>query len=613
MSQVLIYVGPPFLELANYHVLGRLLSYIPWLAPVPPKRVLDTFGALIAAVEGLNGLGIAFTSNPDGNHQGLGQGLVLASLGVQICLIACFVVITSVFHWRCCKANVQNKAIPALPLTLYQSTAFMVIRSIYRLVEHAGNSSLDLDNPDELRSLSPLMRYEWYFYVFEGTTMLLNSLVWNIWHAGRFLPTNAKAFLAQDGKTEIDSPQEVAGPSALAPVLYLVMQLLTFGNERIYPSILPHLEIAPTAYVFRISPFIFQKGLSYPDHLKFMLVCTSLTHRMNQNEAHLRDLEKTFFHYRGQIIRSLRDSIDAPSNSTGDLVIAGTLTLLLIDVQQGASHRSWRYHLEAVRKIIQLRGGMGILAKLPGVVPLLLCFVLFTVIGDTTSPASDLTMAPAHLVDLQSIIKQYGDTSFAFTVHPAPILVHIMQINSLRARAITATQLTEITNLTHDAYEIRGQILKFSPEQWAQTKQASKNDCSLLGNIYQAAAVIYCISSLQSLSVLPITPFLQNTCMMQSNRLRDLLTEALSGPKFQRFLLWPLVVLGVEAAHGGTAMRGFVQHRLADMRRRTGIHAPAMAKAVLERFWDSGRTCWDDCFDEPHVFVMHPGLDLSRL
>ncbi|KAH8423383.1 putative RTA1 domain protein [Aspergillus melleus] len=234
MSQVLIYVGPsPLLELANYHVLSRLLSYIPWLAPVPPKRVLGTFGALIAAVEGLNGLGIAFTSNPDGNQQGLGQGLVVASLGVQICVIACFMVITSVFHRRCHKANIQNKAIPALPLTLYQSTAFIVMRSIYRLVEHAGNSNLDLNNPDELRSLSPLLRYEWYFYVFEGTTMLLNSLVWNIWNAGRFLPKNAKTVLAQDGKTEIDTLEEVTGPeeqpSALAQILYLVMQALTLG------------------------------------------------------------------------------------------------------------------------------------------------------------------------------------------------------------------------------------------------------------------------------------------------------------------------------------------------------------------------------------------------
>ncbi|KAH8423381.1 uncharacterized protein LDX57_001139 [Aspergillus melleus] len=344
-----------------------------------------------------------------------------------------------------------------------------------------------------------------------------------------------------------------------------------------------------------------------------MLVCTSLTHRMNQSETQSRELEKTFIHHRGQIIRSLRDSINAPSKSTGDLVIAGTLTLLLIDVQQGASHKSWRYHLDAVRKIIRLRGGMGLLANSPGVVPLLLCFVLFTVIGDTTSPASDLTMAPAHLADLQFIIDQYGDTSFAFTVHPAPILAHIMQINCLRARAITTTQSTELTNLTQDAYEILGQILKFSPEQWARTKQASKNDCYLLGKIFQAAAVVYCISSLQSLSVFPMTPFLRTTCIMQSSHLQDLLNEALSGPKFQRFLLWSLVVLGVEAAHGGAAMQGFVQRRLVDMRLRTGIHAPVIAKAVLEQFWDSGRICWDDCFDEPHVFVMHPGLDLSRL
>ncbi|KAH8689195.1 hypothetical protein BGW36DRAFT_365727 [Talaromyces proteolyticus] len=45
MSQVFIYVGPPLLELANYHVLGRIFHYIPFLAPLAPSRVLGIFGA----------------------------------------------------------------------------------------------------------------------------------------------------------------------------------------------------------------------------------------------------------------------------------------------------------------------------------------------------------------------------------------------------------------------------------------------------------------------------------------------------------------------------------------------------------------------------------------
>lgn len=54
----------PLLELVNYRVLGRMLYYVPYFAPIPPARVLSTFGALIALVETLNSLGVAFSSNP---------------------------------------------------------------------------------------------------------------------------------------------------------------------------------------------------------------------------------------------------------------------------------------------------------------------------------------------------------------------------------------------------------------------------------------------------------------------------------------------------------------------------------------------------------------------
>lgn len=114
-------------------------------------------------VEALKGLGVAFTSNPTGNEQEAGRILVLASLGLQLCLIISFFVMSIMFHMQCLKANVRNRVISTLPFTLYMSMALILIRRIYRVVEHTGNTSLDIGNERELRSLSPLLRYEWYF------------------------------------------------------------------------------------------------------------------------------------------------------------------------------------------------------------------------------------------------------------------------------------------------------------------------------------------------------------------------------------------------------------------------------------------------------------------
>ncbi|KAJ5329408.1 hypothetical protein N7452_009798 [Penicillium brevicompactum] len=236
-NQVLIYIGPPLSELGNYHILGRVFAYIPWLSPFAPEKVFTIFGSLMGLVEGLNGLGVAFTSNPTGNKQEIGKILVLASLGVQLCVIISFFALATLLYVRYRKANIANKAISTVLNTLYMSMSLILIRSIYRVVEHAGNTSMDLGNEHELQSLSPIMRYEWYFYVFEATTMLLNSILWNVFHPGRFLPTD-KSFLSEDGVTEMIFPKDLTHQRlSLTQLGRFIMQILTFGLwSQIFPN-----------------------------------------------------------------------------------------------------------------------------------------------------------------------------------------------------------------------------------------------------------------------------------------------------------------------------------------------------------------------------------------
>lgn len=208
MSQVFIYICPPLLELANYHVLGRLLQYIPHLSPMPPHLVLRTFGILMALVELLNSLGVSFASNPSSGatQQSTGSHLIIAALVMQLGIIASFAVLAGMFHFRC--AHTLGSAFPrnvrTVLYTLYASMTLILIRSVYRLAEHAGgNTNVDLENLESLRALTPVLRYEWWFYVFEATLMLANSLLWNLWHPGRFLPRDSRVYLARDGVTEV--------------------------------------------------------------------------------------------------------------------------------------------------------------------------------------------------------------------------------------------------------------------------------------------------------------------------------------------------------------------------------------------------------------------------
>ena len=77
------------------------------------------------------------------------------------------------------------------------------------------------------------------------------------------------------------------------------------------------------------------------------------------------------------------------------------------------------------------------------------------------------------------------------------------------------------------------------------------------------------------------------------NFLQVLLEEALISRRIQRLMLWPLVVLGVEAVNGGAAMCAFVEEQLSEMSRTVAPYMPLTANSALENFWSSAKTRLD--------------------
>ncbi|KAJ5273721.1 hypothetical protein N7478_008846 [Penicillium angulare] len=227
MSQVFIYVPPPLLELSNYHVLSRMFYYVPYKTPIAPNKVFAIFGSLMSLVEIFNGLGVAFSSNPTGHEQNAGRILVLVSLSIQLTVILSFIIMTAIFWKHCYKSNIKNQAIPKLFVILYLSMSLILIRCIYRVVDHAGHTSKDFKNVQDENQDSPLERYEWFFWVFEGTTMLGNSLLWNLFNPGRFLPRSTETWIGEDG-LETGIPRNQKPPSAESPVR-MIVNVLTVG------------------------------------------------------------------------------------------------------------------------------------------------------------------------------------------------------------------------------------------------------------------------------------------------------------------------------------------------------------------------------------------------
>jgi hypothetical protein len=52
-------------------------------------------------------------------------------------------------------------------------------------------------------SLPPVIRYEWFFWVFEASLVLSNSLLWTYRHLRTYLPEDCHVYIVQDGCIEL--------------------------------------------------------------------------------------------------------------------------------------------------------------------------------------------------------------------------------------------------------------------------------------------------------------------------------------------------------------------------------------------------------------------------
>ncbi|KAF7544251.1 hypothetical protein G7Z17_g10107 [Cylindrodendrum hubeiense] len=207
-SICITYAAPPLLELQNYHILGRILYYVPYHSPIHPGRVLTTFGFVSGIIEALNGWGASYSANQSLTDSEIetGHALIKTSLILQIVVAVLFIALTMMFHRKCMASGIKNDHLSSSLLTLYISIALILARTIFRLVEYFGVANLRIGPGFDPMSMSPIIRYEWFFYVFESSIMLINVVMFNVRHPRRYLPKSNRIYLAQDGVTEVEGP-----------------------------------------------------------------------------------------------------------------------------------------------------------------------------------------------------------------------------------------------------------------------------------------------------------------------------------------------------------------------------------------------------------------------
>jgi hypothetical protein len=199
-----------------------------------------------------------------------------------------------------------------------------------------------------------------------------------------------------------------------------------------------------------------------------------------------------------------------------------------------------------------------------------------------------------------------------------PLFLDIIQINHIRSQAATDPLAFLDTSIQASAALVLNHIDSFSSETWLVTasEAAFPNEWLLIARIFHSAVALYAISALPWAEALPPVPFVGSLpspehCSHTSQVMRSiyrarlfaLLGTALESPIIQKGMVWPLVVAGVSAAVGPEEERVFVEHHLSQLSQSTGTSYPLVAKGALEKFWGSGLTSWDDCFDQPYAIL----------
>lgn len=113
-------------------------------------------------------------------QQDNGSHLILGGLFIQLIFFGFFVVVTALFHKRINKNPTATSAILTVPwkrllFVLYGASIFIMIRSLYRIIEYADGST------------GSIASHEAYFYVFDSMFMFFTMILFNVYHPSQII------------------------------------------------------------------------------------------------------------------------------------------------------------------------------------------------------------------------------------------------------------------------------------------------------------------------------------------------------------------------------------------------------------------------------------------
>jgi len=173
VSTVCLLVAPAFMAASIYMILGRIMRLVDadkysiirrsWLTKI------FVVGDILSLVVQTIGAG-ASIEYPDE-----GKNIVILGLIVQLIFFGLFIIVTAIFHARLKKGPTDRSLDPKVRwlrylILLYVTSALILIRSIFRLIEYIQGMD------------GPLLTNEMYLYIFDSALMFIVFIYMNWFH-----------------------------------------------------------------------------------------------------------------------------------------------------------------------------------------------------------------------------------------------------------------------------------------------------------------------------------------------------------------------------------------------------------------------------------------------
>lgn len=356
-----------------------------------------------------------------------------------------------------------------------------------------------------------------------------------------------------------------------------------------------------------------------------------------------------FYRHQACAVRILQEQLRGVSQACTDSKFFSSLLLLLSSCIQYSAYSSWSVHLTGAKALLRLWGERSFLDTDNFSY---FVFMVTDIYGTTMTGSHGLSteVIQQHKMYLEMLPQLNVDIYNTLTPIPHEIIISTISVNIRRAALETSSRLQETAayGIETSVAEIIAHTTAFDPEAWAgevvrrQSSQLSRvnsrphsvldiwdqktlESWNMLARSFQCATILYAILSDNSCHACynqgdPWDEERSSAYLLLVDSIQTLFSYRCEGSSYRshyKFVLWPMVVVGVEAAiarHDKNELDIICSH-LSSLAVELGAMAMHDAAVFLEQLWarcgdryvEEGITMkvdWKRIFRDAPIFLM---------